>query len=208
MAAVRVGIDFDNTLISYDDVFLRTAIERAFLPKNFTGDKTAVRDSIRAAAGDAQWAKLQAEVYGRRIVEAKMIEGAGDFVRACREHGADVFVVSHKTHFAAADPSGTDLHLAALAWMEANGFFRKEALGFDRGDVFFEPTREDKCRRIAILECSHFIDDLEEVFREPGFPPAVEHFLLHRGDGDPPRGPFASFPSWHAITHTVFAHDR
>ncbi len=50
---MKVGIDFDNTLVSYDDVFLRAAIERELLPQHFTGDKTAVRDSIRLAAGDA-----------------------------------------------------------------------------------------------------------------------------------------------------------
>lgn len=202
---MKVGIDFDNTLVSYDDVFLRAAIERELLPQCFTGDKTAVRDSIRLAAGDATWAKLQAEVYGRRMVEAVMIEGAGDFVRACRKHGAEVFIVSHKSRTAAADPNGADLHAAALAWMERNGFFRDNGLAFACGDIFFEPTREAKCRRIAELGCSHFIDDLEEVLREPGFPPAVERFLLHRGQSPLPQGPFKAFADWNAIKKAVFA---
>lgn len=205
---MRVGIDFDNTLVSYDDVFLRAAIERELLPQHFTGDKTAVRDTIRLAAGDAQWAKLQAEVYGGRMVEAAMIDGAGDFVLACRKHNAAVFIVSHKSRYAAADPDGADLHAAALAWMERNRFFRKDGLGFARGDIFFEPTREAKCRRIAELGCSHFIDDLEEVFREPGFPPAVERFLLHRSQSPLPRGPFTALADWDAITNVVFPRDR
>ena len=205
---MKVGIDFDNTLVSYDDVFLRAAIERKLLPQLFTGDKTAVRDSIRLAAGDAEWAKLQAEVYGRRMVEAMMIEGASDFVRACRKHGASVFIVSHKSRTAAADPDGANLHVAALAWMEQNQFFRKDGLAFARGDIFFEPTREAKCRRIAELGCSHFIDDLEEVFHEPGFPPAVERFLLHRGQSPLPHGPFTALANWNAVKNAVFARDR
>lgn len=204
---MKVGIDFDNTLVSYDDVFLRAAIERELLPQRFTGDKTTVRDSIRLAAGDATWAKLQAEVYGRRMVEAVMIDGASDFVRACRKHGAEVYIVSHKSRTAAADPDGADLHVAASAWMERNGFFRDDGLAFTRGDIFFEPTREAKCRRIAELGCSHFIDDLEEVFREPGFPPAVERFLLHRGQSPLPQGPFTALANWDAVQNVVFARD-
>lgn len=202
---MKVGVDFDNTLVSYDDLFLRAAIERELLPQHFSGDKTAVRDSIRSTAGDAQWAKLQAEVYGRRMPEAMLIEGAGDFVLACRKHGAEVYIISHKSRTAAADPGGVDLHVAALAWMERNQFFRKDGLAFTRGDIFFEPTREAKCRRIATLGCSHFIDDLEEVFREPGFPSAVERFLLHRGQAPVPRGPFRALADWPAITNAVFA---
>jgi hypothetical protein len=205
---VRIGIDFDNTLVSYDDIFLRAAIERKLLPEHFTGDKTEVRDSIRSRAGDEQWAKLQAEVYGRRMAEAAMIEGVNDFVMACRYNNATVSIVSHKTRFAAADPGGADLHSAAMTWMERNGFFRSDGLRFDRGDIFFELTREAKCRRIAALECSHFVDDLEEVFREPSFPPGVERLLLYRGQGKLPQGPFTAFANWGVITKVVFPRGR
>jgi hypothetical protein len=205
---VRIGIDFDNTLVSYDNVFLRAAIDRKLLPEHFIGDKTEVRDSIRSRVGDEQWAMLQAEVYGRRMAEAVMVEGARGFVAACRYNNATVFIVSHKTRIAAADPGGADLHIAAMAWMERNGFFRPEGLKFDSGDVFFEPTREAKCRRIAALECSHFIDDLEEVFREPSFPPGVERLLLYRGQGKLPQGPFTAFADWGVITKAVFPRGR
>ena len=205
---MRVGIDFDNTLVSYDNVFLRAAIDRKLLPEHFTGDKTEVRDSIRSRVGDEQWAKLQAEVYGRRMAEAAMIEGASHFVATCRDKNATVSIVSHKTRFAAADPDGADLHIAAMEWMERNGFFRLDGLRFDRGDVFFEPTREAKCRRVAALECSHFVDDLEEVFREPSFPPGVERLLLYRGQGKLPHGPFTAFANWDVITKAVFPRGR
>jgi hypothetical protein len=205
---VKIGIDFDNTLVSYDDVFLRAALERKFLPEHFTGDKIEVRDAIRLRAGDEQWAKLQAEVYGRRMAEATMIEGASDFVTACRDNNVRVFIVSHKTRFAAADPGGADLHEAALLWMERSGFFHKAGLRLQRDDVFFEPTREAKCRRIAALECSHFVDDLEEVFREPSFPSGVERLLLYRGQNKLPTGPFTAFADWDAITNVVFPRGR
>jgi hypothetical protein len=205
MRPMKVGIDFDNTLVSYDNVFLKAASEHNLLPQSFSGGKKDVRNAIRASAGEAAWTKLQAEVYGNRMAEARMIEGAKEFVAACRESGATVNVVSHKTRFAAADPGGADLHAVARSWMEANGFFSKEGLGLRREDIYFEPTREGKCRRIEALGCGYFIDDLEEVFREPSFPLGVQCFLLHRGDGPVPSGPFTAFASWDAITEAVFS---
>ena len=205
---MRVGIDFDNTLVSYDDVFLKAASERKLLPRPFSGDKKDVRDAIRRNAGEAEWTKLQAEVYGRRMAEARMIEGAKEFVVACRQRGAQVQIVSHKTRHAAADPGGADLHAVALAWMEDNGFFEKDGLGLRREDVFFEPTREAKCRRIESLGCGYFIDDLEEVFREPNFPAGVRCFLLHRSESPFPSGPFTAFANWSAITESVFPRAR
>jgi hypothetical protein len=202
---MRVGIDFDNTLVCYDDVFLKAALESQLLSRQFSGNKQEVRDQIRLDAGEAAWTKLQAEVYGRRMSEARMIEGAAEFVAACRNSGAPVHIISHKTQYAAADPGGADLHQVALAWMEASGFFRKDGLGLKRDDIFFEPTREAKCRRIAALGCTHFIDDLEEVFNEPSFPVGVQSYLLHRGDSPLPCGPFTAFADWNTITEAVFA---
>lgn len=202
---MRVGIDFDNTLVCYDDVFLKTALANKLLPADFAGNKQDVRDTIRRASGDWAWTELQAEVYGRRMAEARMIEGAAGFVAACRNSGVPVHIVSHKTQFAAADPGGADLRAVALDWMEANGFFRKEGLDLSRSDVFFESTREEKCRRIAALACTHFIDDLEEVFNEPCFPKGVQSFLLYRGEGEKPQGPFTVMPAWSAITEAIFA---
>lgn len=202
---MRVGIDFDNTLVCYDDVFLKAALENRLLPADFAGNKTEVRDTIRQASGDWAWTELQAEVYGRRMAEARMIEGAAEFIAACRKSGVPVQIVSHKTQFAAADPNGADLRVVALEWMEANGFFRQDGLGLTRADVFFESTREDKCRRIAALGCTHFIDDLEEVFNEPSFPKGVHSFLLHRSEGEKPHGPFSVMSGWSAITEAIFA---
>jgi hypothetical protein len=202
---LRIGIDFDNTLASYDHLFQRIAAERGLLPAGFRGDKKRIRDTLREReSGEAEWMRLQAEVYGTRMAEAELIEGVSSFFRSCRRNGADVFVVSHKTRYAAADPEGVDLHAASLAWMEAQGFFRDDHIGLSRDRVFFEPTREAKCQRIAALGCAHFIDDLEEVFGEPTFPSSVERLLLYRGEGPLPVGKFTAFRHWDAITDALF----
>ncbi len=212
---MRVGIDFDNTLAGYDLLFTRIAREWGLLPQDFQGRKKEVRDAVRLLdGGEAQWMRLQAEAYGPRMAEAVLIEGAASFLLACRDRAVEVFIVSHKTPYAAAAPDGTHLHGAALEWMEARGFFAPDGFALARDRVFFEPTREAKCRRIAALGCSHFIDDLEEVFRDPAFPEGVGRLLLcgtefplpMRGTEFPlPKGPFSPHSGWASVARAVFA---
>ena len=111
---------------------------------------------------------------------ATAIEGAAEFVRACRTRGWPVYVVSHKTEFAGYDETRTNLRDAALAWMRANRVFDADGFGLSPADVFFEGTRQEKIARIRVLGCTHFIDDLEEVFCEPSFPHDTERLLLAR----------------------------
>jgi hypothetical protein len=202
---LRIGIDFDNTLVSYDHLFHSTAMQWGLLPGGTGDSKRDVRDAVRCLDdGEQKWMQLQAQVYGPRMQEACLTDGAGEFLRACRSRGVEISVVSHKTRIAAADPNGIDLHRASLTWMEAQGFFAADGFNLSYRQVFFEPTRQAKCGRIAALDCSHFVDDLEEVFREPGFPPGIERLLLHLGSGPLPQGPFRAFPNWHAIHDAIF----
>jgi hypothetical protein len=204
---LRIGIDFDNTLAGYDHLFRRVACEWRLLPGPVPDGKREIRDAVRTLPeGEAAWMRLQAEVYGRRMGEAELIDGADRFLKRCRARKIDTVVVSHKTRHAAADPDGVDLHETSLAWMTAKGFFTVDGFGMTPAQVFFEPTREAKCGRIAALGCTHFIDDLEEVFREPGFPKAVVALLLARGDR-PTAGPFITCPDWLAVDTAVFADD-
>jgi hypothetical protein len=175
---MRIGIDFDNTLIDYDRVFLDAAREQRLVPRDFTGSKRAVRDSIRLLPdGELAWQRLQGHVYGAGIGGAVPFDGAGDFLRRCARTGIDTFIVSHKTRYGHYDPARVDLREAALGWMSAQGFFRDGA-GVPAANVYFEDDRERKLARIAALRCTHFIDDLEEVFADPRFPAGVRRILL------------------------------
>jgi len=51
-------------------------------------------------------------------------------------------------------------------------------LGVQQDDVFFESTRAEKIGRIRTLGCTHFIDDLTEVFAEESFPKEIRKFLF------------------------------
>jgi hypothetical protein len=198
---MRIGIDFDNTLICYDEVFLAAARERGLLTAEFTGNKQAVRDAIRLLPdGELAWQRLQGYVYGRGIAGAGIFDGADAFLRGCRDAGHTVFVVSHKTEFGHHDPERVNLREAALGWMEARGFFAPKVYAIPRHNVFFEASRADKLKRITGLQCACFIDDLAEVLSDPDFPPGVKR-VLFAADGASPH--FTTCPSWERITRMV-----
>lgn len=205
-----VGLDFDNTIVSYDEVIFQTAVERGLIEASADVNKRSVRDRIRQLPdGEVEWQKVQALIYGPLMSRAQLIEGVSDFVRACREQHVPVYIVSHKTEFAGYDSTKTNLRAAALAWMVGKRFFEPEGLGLRVENVFFESTREAKIARINAIGCSHFVDDLEEVFLEPSFPASVEK-LLYAPDPSVPVGPLrieaTVMRSWQAIRDHVFHH--
>lgn len=176
---MRIGIDFDNTLIDYDRVFITAARERGLVAADFCGSKRTVRDTIRRLPdGERAWQRLQGHVYGAGIGGAVPFAGAEAFLRRCVGTGVPVAIVSHKTRYGHADPARVDLRAAARSWLEARGFFRPDRAAILPDQVFFEDDRGQKLARIKALDCTHFIDDLEEVFADPRFPAGVRRILF------------------------------
>ena len=174
-----IGVDFDNTLVTYDALLKQVAIERGLLTPGVNYTKKEVRDHVRHLPnGEIEWQKLQAVVYGTRIGEAQLIEGVDTFFRQCRRADWQLYIVSHKTEFAGYDETGTSLRQAALDWMWAHRFFASDGLGLTPATVVFGATRQEKLDAIRQLGCTHFIDDLEETFLESGFPQDVEKILF------------------------------
>ena len=164
-----IGIDFDNTIINYDEVVYKIACERNFIPASFPHNKQKIKDAIVALPeGHVKWQEVQAIMYGERIQEAKLTPGLLKFIQECENHGFQIYVISHKTKYSNLLTNSRDFKSVALQWMSKNIFSPESSLLPSL--VYFEPTREEKIKRIAQLRCTHFIDDLEEVFLEPNFP--------------------------------------
>lgn len=174
-----IGIDFDNTIVSYDELVYREAVERGLLKRPVRKTKKIIRDAIRELPeGEIEWQKIQADIYGPGMDGATVISGVFDFFIFCKTHNMKTYIVSHKTQYANYDTTGTDLRLKALKWLEREGFFRTDLSGLSAADVFFESTRVEKINRIRSLKCTHFIDDLEETFLESSFPAEVDKILF------------------------------
>jgi hypothetical protein len=201
----RIGIDFDNTLIDYDAVFVAHARARGLVDAKFRGGKDDIRAAVRALpAGEAQWQQLQGQVYARGIKDAVMFEGADAFLRRARDSGHEIVIVSHKTRFGHADAAGVDLRDAARAWMSRQRFFHcEDGFGIRPENVCFETTRSEKIERIAQLRCTHFIDDLPEVLDDPHFPPGVTKVLFTNGRRPDSVGRRDAFAHWGDIADAV-----
>lgn len=173
-----IGVDFDNTIVSYDDLMHALAVQRGLIQPAVKKSKKDIRDTIRQLPnGEVKWQGLQAVLYGPRMREARLIDGVRTFFQLCRRHKVAVYTISHKTEYARSDESGINLRVAALTWMREKGFFEVDGFGLSQQDVYFESTRPEKIERIRQLRCTHFIDDLEETFLEESFPPNVEKIL-------------------------------
>lgn len=174
---MTIGLDFDNTIVSYDELFHRVGVESGRVPADLPASKEAVRDFLRNAGLEETWTEMQGTVYGRRMAEARAFPGALETIASLKAAGHRVLIISHKTRYPFLGERW-DLHAAARAWLAAQGFFDPERLGFGDTDVFFEPTKEEKLARIARESCTHFVDDLPEILAHPLFPPAVNRLLF------------------------------
>ena len=176
---MRIGLDFDNTIVCYDALFHSIGVERCLITRETTPSKRAVRDLVRRLPdGEYHWQRLQAEVYGPRVADATPFPGLIEFLLAGSACGVNFFIVSHKGQFAALD-TGCHHNLVAAAndWLNVHKIV--SASGPIRaGDIYFEPSRRDKISRIARLACDVFVDDLEETFVEPGFPTTTRALLF------------------------------
>ena len=204
---MRIGIDLDNTLIFYDDAFINAARERGLIPREFSGTKQQLRDRLREVPdmnGELEWQKLQGYVYGQGIHGARLFGGVEEFFRGCRAKGGlHIVIISHKTEYGHYDPAHVNLHQAAREFLRKAGFFDRARIGLTEADLYFEGTRREKVARIAALDCDVFIDDLPEVFEEPGFPAHTRRLLLTGSNAPVAHATWESFANWCDIARAL-----
>jgi len=173
---MRIGIDFDNTLVNYTEIFGMIAEEMGL----GSGDnaKMAVKTHLVSRQGDdTLWKEIQARVYGVLINKAVCLPDFIDFFRYAEKNGIELFIVSYKTAFAQLNGDPVSLHNAARKWLDQNlPFFKKE-------NVFFETAVAKKIRRIASLDLDYYVDDLLSILYHRDFPKNVKKILFGNGSG-------------------------
>lgn len=198
---MRIGIDFDNTIVSYDHIFHKAAVEAGLVPPQTEPTKPAVRDFLRAIDREDDWTELQGYVYGERMGEADLYPGVIEFLRRGRQRGNELFVVSHKTRYPFRGKR-YDLHDAARTWVSAK--LRDDGGAMLReSDVFFELTKEAKIERIVELRCDYFIDDLAEILLAPRFPARTRRILFDPHGAAVANGSLTALKNWQDISDYV-----
>ena len=180
----RIGIDFDNTVICYDEVFHQLAVETGLVDLDSPRRQKVIREAARQSPeGDQAWQRLQGQAYGPRIQEANPAPGVLEFLRTAHDANLDVHIISHKTRLASIDPTDTDLQEAARDWLARHGFFSCKT-GLSPQHFQCGATRQEKIALIRQARCTHFIDDLLETFREEAFPVTIQAIFYAPG-GEP-----------------------
>lgn len=188
---IHIGIDFDNTIVSYDSLFHCLALEQSLIPADLQVSKTVVRDHLRASGREDQWTALQGIAYGERMGGAAPFPGVFDFMRAVLRDGAKLSIISHRTkHPIVGDP--VDLHLAARRWLEQHGVLDL----ISARDIHFELTRSEKVARVRTGGCNYFIDDLPEFLLDRDFPAHVERVLFDPAGAHAPDDRWRKISSW------------
>src|ERR1043165_1799053 len=80
MSRLVLGIDFDNTLVSYDGVFHQVARDQGLITPEIGHGKDDVRKYLRSVEREDDWTALQGEVYGARMDLASLYDGAIDAI--------------------------------------------------------------------------------------------------------------------------------
>ena len=202
-----IGLDFDNTIAIYDEIFCKAAIKNGLVPSNYKGRKRDIRNSLRArAGGEQQWRQIQAYVYGAAMKNAKLHPGCKAFLERCRLEEVEVHIISHKTKFSPHDPQRVDMQKMAWSWMDDLGFFDQSYLALSRDNIHFEPTRAKKTLKIAEIRCEVFVDDLVEVFEEKDFPTFTRKIWINDEPNANKRDDITLAENWEDVQNLVFGY--
>jgi hypothetical protein len=193
---MKIGFDFDNTIVSYDALFHTVAREQNLISDTIPVNKVAVRDHLRRIGQEDRWTEMQGYVYGARMDEAVGYPGIIEFFERATALGHELAIVSHKTkHPFIGFPY--DLHAVARSWVNRHLVTHYQPL-FSEKSIFFELTKEEKLARIADLGFDVFIDDLPEILTAPLFPKTT-HPLLFDPDSNHSLPRIPTFRTWTGI---------
>lgn len=204
---MRIGIDFDNTIASYEQIFYEIAQDantNIKLSNIGVSYKTQLKTALsKRNNGDKEWQRIQGYVYGLGMPAAHIMYGFFDFILNCKINNWVVYIVSHKSQYGHFDKSFTQLRLAALDWMKNNNFFNDDDPLISKNNIFFLDTQDLKIKKIQELNLDLFIDDLLEVFQNPLFPRKTLKFLLTR-ETKKCTNDVQVFSSWNDISKYFF----
>lgn len=197
---VLVGVDFDNTIVCYDEVFHQVAVERGLISPDAPATKGYIRGILRQEDREDLWTELQGYVYGARMLDARPFPGVVPFFNRCRCVGIDCCIISHRTRHPFLGPQ-YDLHQVAQQWIKDMGLLQDASLS--SSCVHFELTPQAKLSRIVKQQCDVFIDDLPEFLLHPEFPAGIERILFDPSGFHLAEPCFRRTGSWEQITDWV-----
>ena len=158
----NIGIDFDNTIVNYDNLIVDVAkILYSPLPKNFS-NKNDIKQYIIKEYSEKKWTDLQGLIYGPLINGAKINLNFKKFVSIYNK-SHNIFIISHKTRKSFCSYK-FNLRESAINFLDFHDFLNiKSPHSILSENIYFESTIEKKIKRIEKLKCDYFIDDMSII---------------------------------------------
>ena len=136
---MRVGFDFDNTLINYYGVFYEIALSKGLIPPTINKDKNSVKEYLKKNNKEDAFTEIQGLVYGREIYKSKptkhLLTGLSELLKFAKNE--NLFIVSHKTKYPYIGER-INLREAAEKWIEEFLKINKRKI-FPKNNIFLKP---------------------------------------------------------------------
>ena len=88
---MRIGLDLDNTIIRYEDVFAEESKKLGLVSEDWSGTKKELREYLRSLPnGERKWQEIQGRVYGPCMQKADLFPGVASFLIRCRVKGYQI----------------------------------------------------------------------------------------------------------------------
>lgn len=169
----KFGFDLDNTLIDYSNSVAEYCDANSLKECKTIDD---LRTLLRSTDTSGRlWQEAQGWLYTDGLNFAHPGLGAVGLCEYLKANEFELLIVSHKTTHTPDFCGGKPLREVASKWVaegELSAYFP------DMSMIHYESTRKLKIARIQALNLNYFVDDLKEVFQEPGYPKEVTSFLL------------------------------
>lgn len=189
---MRIGIDFDNTIVCYDTVFFTVANETHLIAENIPTSKESVKNYLISKGKEEEWIKLQGAVYGNNMHLSSSYLEVEEFFKFASLQNFELCIISHKTLFPFLGPQ-YNLHDSAKNWLKRQPFYTEEL------QIFFELTKKAKLNRIQTMQCDYFIDDLPDILLDENFPKNTQRILFDPNESFPNNPLYITMRSWNEI---------
>ncbi len=199
--SIRIGLDFDNTIVNYDDVFTSVAKKLKLINKKWNGSKAQLRKYFIEKKKEKTWKKLQGLVYGKYMSKAKINPGFKTFLLKAKILNAKIYIVSHKTIHGHYDKEKHLLRSKALKWIKKNKIILIEK-------IYFEGTILEKVKRIEELKLNFFVDDLSLILEHKLFPKKINKILYNKSLFKIKNKTITSARTWTDIKSLIFGTDN
>jgi len=199
MGKVNLGIDFDNTIVDYSNLFGKLAKSKNLITTKISQDKESVKNYLIREDKEHIWTKLQGEVYGKEVLKANPYSNFINSISNLDNNCFNKLVISHKTMFPIIGKK-YNLHKSAKKWLIKKNFF-EEKLGFRKKNIFFEKTFEKKINRIISLKCDIYIDDLKSVLVY--LPDSINKILFDPNNKDKKNKNFKIMKNWSELKFLI-----